>query len=102
MKKSACLINTARGGLVDEDALYKHLKTNQTAAAALDVFSAEPPRGNPLLDLENVLATPHVASYTAEATERLDRMCAETIVSIFSGKPSPNILNPEAVKRRRP
>jgi D-3-phosphoglycerate dehydrogenase len=102
MKKSACLINTARGGLVDEDALYEHLKANQTAAAALDVFSAEPPRGNPLLDLENVLATPHVASYTAEATERLDRMCAETIVNIFSGKPSPNILNPEAVKRRRP
>ena len=102
MKKTACLINTARGGLVDEDALYEHLKANQTAAAALDVFSAEPPTGNPLLDLENVLATPHVASYTAEATERLDRMCAETIVDAFSGKSCPNILNPEALKRTRP
>ena len=102
MKKTACLINTARGELVDEDALYEHLKANATAGAALDVFSVEPPRGNPLLELDNVLATPHVASYTAEATERLDRMCGETIVHTFSGKPSPNILNPEALKRLRP
>jgi D-3-phosphoglycerate dehydrogenase len=102
MRKSACLINTARGGLVDEDALYEHLKANHTAAAALDVFSVEPPRGNPLLGLENVLATPHVASYTAEATERLDRMCADTIINHFSGKPCPNIVNPEALKRRHP
>jgi len=102
MRKTACLINTARGGLVDEKALCEHLKANQTAGAALDVFSVEPPRGNPLLDLENVLATPHVASYTAEATERLDRMCAETIVKIFSGNPCSNVLNPEALKRPRP
>ena len=102
MKKTACLINTARGGLVDEEALCEHLKAHRTAGAALDVFSAEPPRGNPLLDLENVLATPHVASYTAEATERLDRTCAETVVNSFSEKPCSNILNPEALKRSRP
>jgi len=102
MQKTACLINTARGGLVDEEALCDHLKANRTAGAALDVFSVEPPRGNPLLDLENVLATPHVASYTAEATERLDRMCAETIVNLFSKKPCSNILNPEALEQPHP
>ena len=102
MQRTACLINTARGGLVDEEALYDHLKANRTAGAALDVFSVEPPRGSPLLDLENVLATPHVASYTAEATERLDRACAETIVNTFSEKPCSNILNPEVLKPEHP
>jgi D-3-phosphoglycerate dehydrogenase len=102
MKKTAYLVNTARGGLVDEDALYEHLKENPTAAAALDVFATEPPRGNPLLQLDNVLATPHVASYTLEAAERLDRLCARTVVETFSGRRPPNILNPSVLDRFRP
>jgi D-3-phosphoglycerate dehydrogenase len=102
MKKTAYLINTARGGIVDEDALYEHLKANRTAGAALDVFSKEPPERNPLLTLNNVLATPHLGSYTVEATERLDRMCAETILSTFGGAGSPRILNPDALNSFEP
>jgi len=102
MKKTAYLINAARGGLVDEEALHEYLETHKTAAAALDVFSTEPPRESPLLKLDNVLATPHIAAYTTEAMERMDRMCAETILNTFSGKSPPNILNPSTLPSFRP
>jgi len=98
MKKTACLINAARGELVDEDALFEHLRDNPGAAAALDVFSVEPPLQNPLLGLDNVLATPHLAAYTVEAMERMDRICAETILDTFGGKRCPNILNPAVLE----
>lgn len=98
MKKGAYLINLARGGLIDEEALYDHLKSKRIAGAALDVFSTEPPQKSPLLKLDNVLATPHLAAYTCEAMERMDRMCGEIIVNIFNGKGSPYIINPEAIE----
>jgi D-3-phosphoglycerate dehydrogenase len=94
MKKSAYLINTARGELVDESALYDCLRARRIAGGALDVFATEPPQSSPLLQLDNVLATPHIAAYTYEAMARMDRTCAETIVDTFSGKCCPNVLNP--------
>ncbi|HKF21124.1 MAG TPA: phosphoglycerate dehydrogenase [Candidatus Angelobacter sp.] len=69
MKKGVRIVNCARGELVDEAALAAALKSKQVAGAALDVFTAEPPKGSPLLSLENVLATPHIAGSTNEAQE---------------------------------
>jgi D-3-phosphoglycerate dehydrogenase len=97
MKRSAYLLNLARGGLVDEKALYTHLKANGIAGAALDVYATEPPQNSPLLQLENVLATSHIAAYTYESMQRMDRACAETIIETFQKKISPNILNPETL-----
>ena len=94
MKETAYLINAARGELVDEEALYESLKAGRIAGAALDVYSTEPPSASPLIKLGNVLATPHIAAYTYEAMECMDRMCAQTILAIFAGKRPRNLLNP--------
>jgi len=69
MKRNAVLINTSRGGVVDEKALYKAL-SERRIQAALDVFEEEPPSGSPLLTLDNIVVTPHVAGSTEEAQQR--------------------------------
>lgn len=86
MKSTAFLINTARGGLIDEDALYKALKSNQIAGAALDVFVDEPPVGSPLLQLENVVITPHIGAQSQESIERMGIMAAENILCVLRGE----------------
>lgn len=73
MPAGAVLINTARGGLVDEDALYRALADGHLAATCLDVFAVEPPEGSPLLELPNVLATPHIGGSTEEAILAMGR-----------------------------
>jgi len=80
MKKGVRLINAARGGIVDEKALYEALKTGKIAAAALDVFEKEPPVGSPLLELDNVVVTPHLGAATEEAQENVAVAIAEQIV----------------------
>ena len=71
MKPSCRLINCARGGIIDEAALYDALKGGELAGAALDVFEDEPATGTPLLDLESVLALPHLGASTSEAQEHV-------------------------------
>ena len=97
MKEAAYLINCARGELIDERALYNHLKSGHIAGAALDVFVDETPRDKLLLKLDNVLATPHIAAYTYEAIQKMDRICAKTIIDTFQGKIAENVLNPDVV-----
>ncbi|MBI4681003.1 MAG: phosphoglycerate dehydrogenase [Nitrospirae bacterium] len=80
MKEGVRLINSARGGIVDEKALYDALKSGKVAAAALDVFEKEPPDGSPLLELNNVVCTPHLGAASEEAQENVAIAVAEQIV----------------------
>lgn len=93
MKKGVYLVNTARGKVIDEDALVVALNCSKVAGVALDVLSVEPPSpSNPLLRLENVLLTPHVGASTIEAMRRMSVQCAEGILRFFDGLPPPNIV----------
>jgi len=102
MKKTAYLINNARGPIVDEKALYKALKEGWIAGAALDVFEQEPtPIENPLLKLNNVVVAPHISSASYETRSRMAEMVAENLVAFFEGETPPNLVNPEAAKARK-
>ncbi|MFW9967650.1 MAG: D-2-hydroxyacid dehydrogenase [Candidatus Thorarchaeota archaeon] len=83
MKETAFLINTARGGVVDEQALLKALDENQIAGAALDVFEKEPPTDWKLVKHPKVVATPHVSSSTSEAQDRVGDLTAEKVIAEF-------------------
>lgn len=87
MKSGAILINTARGGLVDEDALYDALTSGRIKAAALDVLGQEPPRANRLIGLDNCVITPHVAWAPAETRNRLVSLAAKNLTAYMCGKP---------------
>jgi D-3-phosphoglycerate dehydrogenase len=88
MKPTAYLINTSRGGLVDEEALYRALVEEQIAGAALDAFVNEPPWGSPLLELDNVIVTPHMGAHTKEAIERVGVLAAQNVVqALQTGEP---------------
>ncbi len=93
MKPTAYLINTARGGLVDEAALVEALRANKIAGAALDVLDSEPPAlDNPLLTLKNVLLTPHIGWAPVEARQRCIDITLENTKSFFAGQ-AKNLLN---------
>ena len=98
MKKDAFLVNIARGGVVDEEALYQALMEGKIRGAALDVFSSEPPEGDPLLALDSVIATPHMGGYTTEALREIGMICARGIVDALQGKRPEHIVNPEVLK----
>jgi D-3-phosphoglycerate dehydrogenase len=87
MKRSAYLVNLARGGVVDEDALYRSLSERRIAGAAVDVMETEPPRkDHPLIGLDNVIFSPHIGGSTREATSRGERGAAEEVVRVLEGK----------------
>lgn len=86
MKESAVFVNTARGELVDEEALYSLLKEGKIRGAALDVLSTEPPFASPLFGLPNVIVTPHVAAHTKEANIKMGRIAALNIVKALAGE----------------
>jgi len=100
MKPGAFLVNTARGGLVDEQALYRALAENQLAGAGLDVFAEEPPTNSPLLNLgDKVLLAPHLGAQTTETVLRMGRMAAENIVQVLRGERPVGLVNPDAYSK---
>ena len=96
MKPGSFLVNSSRGGIVDEKALYNHLTKGKIAGAAMDVFVNEPPPSDhPLLSLDNFIATPHIAGVTQEATRRMAVTVAEEILRVFRGERPKFPVNPE-------
>ena len=99
MKPTAYLINTARGGIVDERALYDALVSEKLAGAGLDVFEQEPPpSGHSLFELPNVIMAPHVAGVTREAVDRMSEQTARNILSALDGEPiRQNVINQDVL-----
>jgi D-3-phosphoglycerate dehydrogenase len=96
MQKHAYFITTARGFIHDEAALADALRNKQIAGAGLDVWAKEPPPSDhPLLQFDNVLASPHTAGVTKEARENMGRIAAEQVLDALDGKRPPRIINPE-------
>jgi len=96
MKQGAVLVNTARGPVVDEAALVEALRRGSLAAAGLDVFEEEPlPPASPLLELENVVLTPHVGSASIATRSRMGSVAVENLIAGLEGRPMPHCANPE-------
>jgi len=93
MKPGSYLINTARGPIVDEQALARALDAGQLAGAALDVMPHEPPAGSPLLGRDNVIITPHTSFYSEESLLELQRKAAQEVADVLTGKPAKNPVN---------
>lgn len=99
MKPKARIVNCARGGMVDEDALYEALKEGQIAGAALDVFGTEPCPSSPLFSLPNVVVTPHLSASTTEAQTANGRLVAEYVLRVLRGELVPEAVNLPQVPR---
>ena len=101
MKPATLLVNPARGELVDEAALYQALTSRRIAGAALNVFEQEPlPADHPLIQLDNVLYSPHIAGQTEESLVRMSIGAAENILHVFRGQVPPFVVNPEVLPGR--
>ncbi len=100
MKRSAYLVNTARGPIIDEGALAAALDAGELAGAALDVMTQEPPPPSPLFGRENVIVTPHTSFYSEESLVELQVKAAQEVVSVLSGQAPRNAVNPEVLAQR--
>ncbi len=100
MKPTSRLINCARGGIIDEEALYHALKNGKIAGAALDVFEDEPATENPLLELDTFLATPHLGASTTEAQEHVAIEVAQQVINALQNKPVANAVNQPRIDPR--
>ncbi|MGN1401258.1 MAG: phosphoglycerate dehydrogenase [Bacillus sp. (in: firmicutes)] len=98
-KKGIYVINCARGGIIDEDDLYECLMEGHVAGAALDVFVEEPPAGNKLLDLDSVIATPHLGASTKEAQLNVATQVAQEVLTFLNGKPVSNSINLPSISK---
>jgi len=102
MKRSAVLVNTARGPLIDQKALAAALKAGTIFAAGLDVTDPEPPAADdPLLKLPNVIIAPHIASATVQTRNNMAEICAKNLLAGLTGQPLPAWVNPEVAAKRR-
>lgn len=100
MKPTACLVNTARGGLIDEDALYRALAENRLAGAAIDAFADEPPKNSPLLQLgDKIVCAPHMGAQTTETVLRMGLMAAENVVQVLKGARPAGVVNPQVYEQ---
>lgn len=107
MKDGAYLVNTARGGIIDEEALAKYLKEGKIAGAALDVFANEPCTDSPLFEFDNVVVTPHLGASTVEAQDKAGTMIAEQVIAALKGEFVSSAVNipmlpPEELEQVRP
>ena len=93
MKENAFIINCARGGIINEDDLFEALSTNKIRGAGLDVFENEPPKDSPLLGLDNIVLTPHIAASTSEAQRDAAIIVANEIKKVFKGQSPKNVIN---------
>jgi len=101
MKSNAVLVNAGRGGVVDEDALYRALKEGRIWAAGLDVFEKEPvPADHPLLTLPNVVVLPHIGSASIPTRIRMAKLAADNLVAALTGGEPPTPVNPEVLQKK--
>ncbi|MGH7321613.1 MAG: NAD(P)-dependent oxidoreductase [Candidatus Rokuibacteriota bacterium] len=96
MKRGACLVNTARGGIVDEEALCRMLVERRIRGVALDVFASEPAIGSRLIGLPGVITTPHIGGSTGEAFARTSESVADSIEAVSRGEQPTKLVNPDA------
>jgi phosphoglycerate dehydrogenase-like enzyme len=100
MKPTAYVVNTARGAAIDEPALIRVLRDGRIAGAGLDVFEVEPPApDNPLLHMDNVVATPHALGHTVESSARMGQAAQEGLLDLLAGRVPGYALNPSAARR---
>ncbi|MFW9799558.1 MAG: 2-hydroxyacid dehydrogenase, partial [Candidatus Thorarchaeota archaeon] len=99
MKPGAIFVNTSRGSVVDEDALYHSLKSGHLAGAGLDVFGHEPVSlKNPLLEMPNVVVAPHIGSASIDTRDRMAQICSENLITALHGDMPKNLVNPEVLR----
>ena len=99
MKRTACIINTSRGPVIDEAALVEALRNGTIAGAGLDVYENEPRLADGLIGLENVTLLPHIGSASYATRGKMAEMAARNVIAFFNGEAPPNALNPEVLKR---
>jgi len=98
MKPNAILVNSSRGGVVDDAALVEALRAKRIAAAGLDVFEGEPHPHAGFMDLANVVMTPHVGSSSRATRLRMCQTAADNLTAVLEGRPPANLVNPQVEK----